>query len=119
MSKLWHALAGLYLYVCPSRRSTLITYPIIIIRCFSLAGSSLPLSITSGVSSEGIALTAVAASRVLRLDMFDVQLQGSLALAEGRIAPIVDEVIPLDRAADAYELVASDTTFGKVILDCR
>jgi putative PIG3 family NAD(P)H quinone oxidoreductase len=40
-------------------------------------------------------------------------------LADGRIAPIVDEVIPLDRAADAYELVASDATFGKVILDCR
>ena len=39
-------------------------------------------------------------------------------LADGRIAPVVDAVIPLDRAADAYELVASDTTFGKVILDC-
>jgi NADPH2:quinone reductase len=40
-------------------------------------------------------------------------------LADGRVAPVVDEVIPLDRAADAYELVASDATFGKVILDCR
>ena len=28
-------------------------------------------------------------------------------------------VLPLDRAAEAYELVASDATFGKVILDCR
>ena len=40
-------------------------------------------------------------------------------LADGRIAPVVETVIPLDRAADAYDLVASDTTFGKVILDCR
>jgi NADPH:quinone reductase len=40
-------------------------------------------------------------------------------LADGRVAPVVEQVIPLDRAADAYELVASDTTFGKVILDCR
>lgn len=39
-------------------------------------------------------------------------------LADGRVAPIVDAVFPLDRAADAYELVGSDTTFGKVILDC-
>jgi NADPH:quinone reductase-like Zn-dependent oxidoreductase len=39
-------------------------------------------------------------------------------LADGRIAPIVDAVFPLDRAAEAYELVRSDTTFGKVILDC-
>jgi preprotein translocase subunit SecA len=36
--------------------------------------------------TEGIALAAIAASRVLNLDMFDVQLQGALALAEGRIA---------------------------------
>ena len=40
-------------------------------------------------------------------------------LADGRVAPIVDAVLPLDRASDAYELVASDATFGKVILDCR
>jgi NADPH:quinone reductase-like Zn-dependent oxidoreductase len=40
-------------------------------------------------------------------------------LADGRVAPVVERVIPLDRTADAYELVASDTTFGKVILDCR
>ena len=36
----------------------------------------------------------------------------------GRVAPVVDAVMPLDRTADAYELVASDKTFGKVILDC-
>jgi NADPH:quinone reductase-like Zn-dependent oxidoreductase len=39
-------------------------------------------------------------------------------LAEGRVAPVVERVLPLDRAAEAYELVASDATFGKVILDC-
>jgi NADPH:quinone reductase-like Zn-dependent oxidoreductase len=39
-------------------------------------------------------------------------------LADGRIAPVVDAVLPLERAADAYELVKSDRTFGKVILDC-
>jgi preprotein translocase subunit SecA len=36
--------------------------------------------------TEGIALATAAASRVLHLDMFNVQLQGALALAEGRIA---------------------------------
>jgi NADPH2:quinone reductase len=40
-------------------------------------------------------------------------------LAAGRIAPVVDAVFPLERAAEAYELVKSDKTFGKVILDCR
>src|SRR6266404_2900921 len=36
--------------------------------------------------AEFIALTAVIAARVLGLDMFDVQLQGALSLADGRIA---------------------------------
>ena len=40
-------------------------------------------------------------------------------LADGRLAPVVETVLPLDRVADAYDLVASDATFGKVILDCR
>ncbi len=39
-------------------------------------------------------------------------------LADRRVAPIVERVLPLDRATEAYDLVASDTTFGKVILDC-
>jgi putative PIG3 family NAD(P)H quinone oxidoreductase len=40
-------------------------------------------------------------------------------LAERRVAPVVERVLPLERAAEAYDLVASDATFGKVILDCR
>jgi preprotein translocase subunit SecA len=35
---------------------------------------------------EVIAIAAVVAARVLHLDMFDVQLQGALAMAEGKIA---------------------------------
>src|SRR5579872_1819798 len=35
---------------------------------------------------EVIAVTAVAASRLLKLDMFDTQLQGALALIDGKIA---------------------------------
>lgn len=37
-------------------------------------------------------------------------------LASGRITPVVDRVLPLDEAPAAYELLASDTTFGKVVL---
>lgn len=42
-------------------------------------------------------------------------------LASGRIspAPVVEAVVPLADAAAAYDLLASDATFGKVILDCR
>ncbi len=40
-------------------------------------------------------------------------------LASRAVAPVVDAILPLDGAQDAYELLASDKTFGKVILDCR
>ena len=40
-------------------------------------------------------------------------------LADGRITPVVHAVVPLEHAVEAYEMVASNATFGKVILDCR
>ncbi|HZR13783.1 MAG TPA: NAD(P)H-quinone oxidoreductase [Acidimicrobiia bacterium] len=39
-------------------------------------------------------------------------------LGDGGIAPVVDEIVPLADAERAYERLASDETFGKVILDC-
>lgn len=40
-------------------------------------------------------------------------------LASGEVAPVIETVLPLADAEKAYELLSSDTTFGKVILDCR
>jgi NADPH:quinone reductase-like Zn-dependent oxidoreductase len=40
-------------------------------------------------------------------------------LAASKVKPIIETVIPLAEGERAYELVASDTTFGKVVLDCR
>jgi putative PIG3 family NAD(P)H quinone oxidoreductase len=37
-------------------------------------------------------------------------------LDDGRVQPVVDRIVPLEDAAEAYDLLASDTTFGKVIL---
>jgi len=37
-------------------------------------------------------------------------------LADGRVQPVVDQILPLEEAAAAYALLASDATFGKVIL---
>ncbi|MGZ4691716.1 MAG: NAD(P)H-quinone oxidoreductase [Acidimicrobiia bacterium] len=34
----------------------------------------------------------------------------------GRVVPVVEQVLPLEQAAAAYDLLASDATFGKVIL---
>jgi NADPH2:quinone reductase len=40
-------------------------------------------------------------------------------LAAGTVRPVVDAILPIERVEDAYDLLASDATFGKVILDCR
>jgi NADPH2:quinone reductase len=40
-------------------------------------------------------------------------------LASGTITPVVDATFPLSEATAAYARVASNETFGKVILDCR
>jgi NADPH:quinone reductase-like Zn-dependent oxidoreductase len=40
-------------------------------------------------------------------------------LADGRVAPVVEATLPLAQAEEAYALLESDATFGKVILDCR
>ena len=40
-------------------------------------------------------------------------------LDRGTVRPVVDALLPLARVAEAYELLASDATFGKVVLDCR
>jgi putative PIG3 family NAD(P)H quinone oxidoreductase len=40
-------------------------------------------------------------------------------IAEHRVEPIVEAIMPLAGAEAAYALLDSDTTFGKVILDCR
>jgi NADPH:quinone reductase-like Zn-dependent oxidoreductase len=37
-------------------------------------------------------------------------------LHHGTLQPVVERVLPLESAEDAYDLMASNTTFGKVIL---
>ena len=40
-------------------------------------------------------------------------------LADGTVAPVVARTFPLDEAAEAYELLAADAVFGKIVLDIR
>jgi putative PIG3 family NAD(P)H quinone oxidoreductase len=40
-------------------------------------------------------------------------------LARGALRPVIDAVMPLEDAERAYDLVAADRTFGKVVLDLR
>jgi NADPH2:quinone reductase len=40
-------------------------------------------------------------------------------LARGAVAPAIDRIVPLERAEDAYELMAGNALFGKVVLAPR
>jgi putative PIG3 family NAD(P)H quinone oxidoreductase len=40
-------------------------------------------------------------------------------LADGTVQPVVARTFPLDAAADAYETLATDAVFGKLVLDLR
>jgi putative PIG3 family NAD(P)H quinone oxidoreductase len=40
-------------------------------------------------------------------------------LGRGTLKPVIDAVVPLAEAERAYDLVAADRTFGKVVLDLR
>jgi putative PIG3 family NAD(P)H quinone oxidoreductase len=49
----------------------------------------------------------------------DFAAWGLPRLGDGRLRPVVHEVLPLERAADAHRLVAGDTVVGKVVLTVR
>jgi len=36
--------------------------------------------------------------------------------ADGRLHPVVDKIVPLEQGQEAYDLIASNATFGKVVL---
>lgn len=38
------------------------------------------------------------------------------ALGEGRLLPVVDQVLPMSRVREAHELLAANRTFGKIVL---
>jgi NADPH2:quinone reductase len=56
------------------------------------------------------------AEKAAAIDAFAVDVVP--LLGGGTIEPVVHEVVPLGEAERAYDLMASDTTFGKIILDC-
>ena len=40
-------------------------------------------------------------------------------LVAGTVRPVVDAILPMERVDDAYDLLGSNATFGKIIIDCR
>ena len=49
-------------------------------------------------------------------DASPLMLTPGIRCENGRLAPVIDRVLPLDAAAEAHRIVGSDTTVGKVIL---
>jgi putative PIG3 family NAD(P)H quinone oxidoreductase len=88
----------------------------------TMGGASVPLDL-------GILMHKRAEIRgtVLRSRPLEEKILAARALEEqvvplfeqGALRPVVDRVLPLGEAAEAHRLVASNTTFGKVILQVR
>jgi putative PIG3 family NAD(P)H quinone oxidoreductase len=38
-------------------------------------------------------------------------------VAEGKLVPVVDRVLPLEKASDAHDLMAANANFGKIVLE--
>jgi NADPH2:quinone reductase len=66
-----------------------------------------------GASVHGLWLTYLSAKRDL---MQQAWKQLSAWAAEGHLQPVVGDVLPMERAADAYRLLLERKNFGKVVL---
>jgi NADPH2:quinone reductase len=66
-----------------------------------------------GASVHGLWLTYLSANREL---MKDAWRQLSLWIAQGHLHPVIGHILPMERAAEAYRLLAEGKNFGKVVL---
>jgi NADPH2:quinone reductase len=66
-----------------------------------------------GASVHGLWLTYLSANRTL---MDEAWKQLSAWASQGHLRPVVGHVLPMERAADAYRLLAERRNFGKVVL---
>jgi NADPH2:quinone reductase len=66
-----------------------------------------------GASVHGLWLTYLSAKREL---MNQAWKQLSIWTSQGHLRPVIGHVFPMERAADAYRLLAEGKNFGKVIL---
>jgi len=66
-----------------------------------------------GASVHGLWLTYLSANREL---MKQVWQQLSRWTSEGHLHPVIGHVLPMEQAAEAYQLLAEGKNFGKVIL---
>jgi NADPH2:quinone reductase len=68
---------------------------------------------TKGASVHGLWLTYLSAKREL---MNDAWKQLSAWMSQGHLHPVIGKVLPMQRSADAYRLLADGKNIGKVVL---
>jgi NADPH2:quinone reductase len=69
-----------------------------------------------GTSVHGLWLTYLSANREL---MNSAWSQLSAWTSQGRLRPVIGQVLPMERASEAYRLLAEGKNFGKVVLRIR
>lgn len=88
----------------------------------TIAGGRAEIPITSVLAKRLTIIGTVLRSRdvdekTAAIDAFATKVVP--LVADGRVRPLVEATFSLERAEAAYALLASDTTLGKVVLDCR
>ena len=101
------------------------------LRCLAMDGRLVLIAFLGGAKADGLDLTAVMVRRLTvtgstmrpRTAAQKAAIADSLrqkvwpVLDAGRCGPVIHEVFPLDRAADAHRVMESSTHIGKLILE--
>lgn len=105
-------------YFAASIRAATTLGRIILIGTMGGASADVPLSLVLGkrLTIRGTALRSrPLEEKILATRAFAARVVP--LLESGRVRPVIHEVLPLDRIRLAHELVASNATFGKVVLE--
>jgi NADPH2:quinone reductase len=85
-----------------------------------VAGTRADLDLSALLHKRATIIGTVLRARPLEEKILAAQmLERNLAplFAEGKLRPVVERVLPLEKVREAHELVASNQTFGKVVLE--
>ena len=91
---------------------------LVVIGLLSGSGAQIPLGrlLVKRISVIGSTLRARSIAAKARI-MDELERRVFPLIESGQIRPVIDRILPLENANEAHELVASNTTFGKVVLD--
>ncbi len=107
-------------YLADNLKSLAVDGRLVLIGLLGGAAASAPLGLMMMKRLRIIGSTLRARSIAAKATVMDALQKRVWPLLEsGAIKPTIEQVLPIDQAAEAHRLIASDQTFGKVVLAIR